>query len=862
MAHKFADLLADRFTFHAVNISRFEGSLQTQTLELLRGLETKIEAEMARLDPTATLYRRRRLAALQKSVRANIQSAYRDIRTDSRRSLVQLAETVADGTLETVNAAARVALLNVGLPKETLRALTDDSLIQGAPAREWWSRQAGGLYQKFSTEIREGMYRGETLQQLTGRIIGTKEFNYQNGIMAAARHNAESLIRTSVQSVSQAARLDTLRANADVIKGYQALATLDARTTPLCQARSGMAWFLDGRPMEGTPIDFPGPPPWHYNCRTNLIPITYSYQELAKNKDLGKKVQAEVDKLPKGTQASMDGQVAADLNYEQWLKGKDDTFQKAILGQQKWQLWKDNKLSLRQLIDQKGRPLTIQELREHIAKVPPAASAWQPSMTVDQADRWSQGTALPDNLYHHTSPDAAASIEQGGFIVGNGSVYGRGVYLTTSQDPLITGARGVSLTGKGAVLTTRVNVKKVFELPGSVTTPTRFFQALQKMGATVDELQDASAFLQSRGYDAVRIKRGVGKPDFYTILNPRNVTTVKPPTAPIQPKPVLPKPTPPPEPAPPPRPTTKPWTAKTIGREWHDVAFQDSDPLTHRAIQHLPGLRISRGPTAEEAAKRQVSYYRMGSREIMMQAKYQTTSRDGQAVWRHEYGHHVDAMLGKQAKGYTRFITSTDEWKAIWRDDGIRALQNGKGRFPEAVAARDATTRKAQGWVDEVTKVANREGDAAAMRRIRDIVEAEGLTWSEWERFMDESVTPAMRTLVTKDSWRRAHLEVLAAYRDGVLTEGLFRHFASARASMAGVTIMDTLGAATKNAIGYGHKPEYYRGRSGTTNQGTEIFANIYAMLANPNPMWGRFAARFMPRMTAKIRETLEALGG
>jgi hypothetical protein len=47
-----------------------------------------------------------------------------------------------------------------------------------------------------------------------------------------------------------------------VLQGVQAIVTLDARTSAICMARSGMAWDFDGKPLnDETGIDFPGPPP-------------------------------------------------------------------------------------------------------------------------------------------------------------------------------------------------------------------------------------------------------------------------------------------------------------------------------------------------------------------------------------------------------------------------------------------------------------------------------------------------------------------------------------------------------------------------------------------------------------------------
>lgn len=108
--------------------------------------------------------------------------------------------------------------------------------------------------------------------------------------------------------------------------------------------------------------DFPGPPPAHPNCRSTLIPILKSYGDILNDDSIDEQVAEAIQDIPQATQSSMDGQVAGDLSYEDWLKGKDETFQRDVLGDSKYELWKDGKISLRDLIDQKGNPLTLDEL--------------------------------------------------------------------------------------------------------------------------------------------------------------------------------------------------------------------------------------------------------------------------------------------------------------------------------------------------------------------------------------------------------------------------------------------------------------------------------------------------------------------
>ena len=64
---------------------------------------------------------------------------------------------------------------------------------------------------------------------------------------------------------------------------------------------------------------------------------------------------------------SMDGQVAAETTFEDWLKKQSKGRQDTVLGDGKAALWRDGKINFRDLLDQNGRPLTTEQLRAKYA---------------------------------------------------------------------------------------------------------------------------------------------------------------------------------------------------------------------------------------------------------------------------------------------------------------------------------------------------------------------------------------------------------------------------------------------------------------------------------------------------------------
>jgi hypothetical protein len=90
------------------------------------------------------------------------------------------------------------------------------------------------------------------------------------------RAHVKTVSRSAANAAHNAAVLAVARANKHAINGVLALATLDSVTTHICRSRHGGAWDINtNAPLVWSPsqIQFPGRPPWHWNCRTTLSPL-------------------------------------------------------------------------------------------------------------------------------------------------------------------------------------------------------------------------------------------------------------------------------------------------------------------------------------------------------------------------------------------------------------------------------------------------------------------------------------------------------------------------------------------------------------------------------------------------------------
>ena len=178
--------------------------------------------------------------------------------------------------------------------------------------------------------IQLGMVEGETVDQLTRRlrgrtvrraswraVDGVRTYipgTYEGGALEnVTTRQARALARTAVMHVGNQAREAFYQANDDIIKGYQRVETLDGDTCLVCGADDGHVYKIDeARPSL----------PQHPSCRGLYCPVLKSFRELG----------LDMDEIPPGTRASMDGQVAESVTYADRLAKMAASERAAILG--------------------------------------------------------------------------------------------------------------------------------------------------------------------------------------------------------------------------------------------------------------------------------------------------------------------------------------------------------------------------------------------------------------------------------------------------------------------------------------------------------------------------------------------------
>jgi SPP1 gp7 family putative phage head morphogenesis protein len=272
--------IASDLTTHTVNILRVGADLRQAVFNELKSLEGELVAKIAMLPDTATVFTRTRLNALLAQTRSTIAQTYATIAANNGRALNAIAPVAEKQTHQAVNNATGVEVMSVASTPEQLEKIVSGQIIHGKYQNQWWSKQSVDLQHRFEVAMRTGMVMGEGIDKLVRRVRGTRAANYNDGIMGVTRAQAEALVRTSVISTANAARLLSFEHNQDVIKGLQWRSTLDNRTTETCIALDGKQWRLPDYLPVGHDLPFPGPTA-HWNCRSTQIAVLRSWDELA-----------------------------------------------------------------------------------------------------------------------------------------------------------------------------------------------------------------------------------------------------------------------------------------------------------------------------------------------------------------------------------------------------------------------------------------------------------------------------------------------------------------------------------------------------------------------------------------------------
>ena len=281
-----------------------------------------------------------------------------EIRAVAMRLQSQVAEEFDDALNAIWDAELQtgVKIFNTALPDDVLANVNfvrpnftqiDSANVRvlGQSLGRWGQRAADYLVDELARELAVGIVRGDDMRAMIARTAD---------VFGVSRRRATETARTAVMTVSNEAHSRLYEANQDIVAGVVYTATFDRRTCPVCAGYHGGEYrFADGsyasRPR--TPV--------HMQCRCLYVPITKSWRELGLN----------IDDVPVGTRASMNGQVPGAMNFGQWLKTQPRSVADDVLGRTRADLFLKGKLSLKSFVNERtSKPIPLSKLKQRLER--------------------------------------------------------------------------------------------------------------------------------------------------------------------------------------------------------------------------------------------------------------------------------------------------------------------------------------------------------------------------------------------------------------------------------------------------------------------------------------------------------------
>ena len=252
--------------------------------------------------------------------------------------------------LPPVIASSSVNQVNV----EQVYAAVASNPLQGRLLSEWHNDLSVRRSTLIRDQLRMGYMQQQTLDQMAQRIRGTRANSYTDGVLQISRREVETLVRTATANTASVTRDNLYKDNEGLVRRLRWVATLDTRTSHICRMRDGKEYDANTYKPIGHQLSWlGGPGNAHWGCRSVSIPVLKSWRELG----------MDMEEMSPEERASMDGTVAGDLTYGQWLTEQSADRQDEVLGPARGALLRKGGMKFEQFSNRKGDWLTLAQLK-------------------------------------------------------------------------------------------------------------------------------------------------------------------------------------------------------------------------------------------------------------------------------------------------------------------------------------------------------------------------------------------------------------------------------------------------------------------------------------------------------------------
>lgn len=354
------EIIQDESVAHAVSLQQYSLGVVRKIIATLNRSDARLMIALAEaLDRMpAESFTVERLEALLSSVRQVNAAAYAQVAQELGQELKDLAGYELNWQYQlfqtTIPAPVQVHFQIAQVAVEQAYAAAMARPFQGRLLRDWASTIEADRMAKVRNAVRQGYMEGKTVAQIVSEIRGTRANKYADGFLQRPRKDLETVVRTAISHTAATARAEFSSANSDIIKAERWVSTLDTKTSAQCRIRDQLQYTAETHKPIGHKIPWlQGPGKLHFKCRSTSSPVTKSWRELG----------IPIDEMTPSQRASMDGQVPADQDYNQWLSKQSDARIEQVLGPERFKLYKSGGIKLDDFYSPTGQWYTIEQLQ-------------------------------------------------------------------------------------------------------------------------------------------------------------------------------------------------------------------------------------------------------------------------------------------------------------------------------------------------------------------------------------------------------------------------------------------------------------------------------------------------------------------
>lgn len=332
------------------------------------------------------------LAELDKEIKDTVMKMH----DTSSRSLLDLFKDQVSHTVNNLDNAVSSIWRTATPPRSVAEDIVlKQPLIANKTLLQGWESVGRAERIRIDSIIRKGIADGQTENAIADTIM--------KSAIPITRNQAKGLVVTATTSVYAQADHEVYKANEKLIQGWQYVAVLDARTTPLCSHRDGTVYPIN---------DTEHLPPAHWHCRSTTIPVVKSYDDLGKLEGISQIRKRNFAGLTDKQIAAYDGQTPLKESYNAWLTRQPDTVVLRHLGDtKKLDLFRSGQLSVDQFTNPNGNSIGIRELRSLTdSGYGTPGDTRRFAIAKEKLDTIKLGAARPEEIYE--SPEIQKALRE------------------------------------------------------------------------------------------------------------------------------------------------------------------------------------------------------------------------------------------------------------------------------------------------------------------------------------------------------------------------------------------------------------------------------------------------------------------